>query len=94
MARSQKKGYYVSPELTQKLQKSKDAGTFYKSIPIKTYSRRSTITGDFVGGVFLVHNGKTFIAVNVTEEMIGHKLGEFSLTRRFTKHPDKKVAKK
>ena len=90
MARSQKKGYYVSPDLNKKLQKTKETGTFYKSIPIKTYSRRSTITGDFVGGVFLVHNGKTFVAVNVTEEMIGHKLGEFAPTRNFRGHSGSK----
>lgn len=94
MARSQKKAYYVDPSLMSTFEKKKADGSFFKRIPIKTYSRRSTIIGDFVGGIFLVHNGKTFVSVSVVEEMIGHKFGEFALTRRFTKHPDKKSAKK
>jgi small subunit ribosomal protein S19 len=83
MGRSIKKGPFVDFHLQGKIQKAKDAKS--KS-PIKTWSRRSMITPDFVGLTFNVHNGKIFNPVFVTENMVGHRLGEFSLTRTFKKH--------
>jgi small subunit ribosomal protein S19 len=83
MGRSIKKGPYVEPSLHDKIVKAKAANT---KTPIKTWSRRSTITPDFIGLTFNVHNGKQFLPVFVTENMVGHKLGEFSLTRTFKKH--------
>jgi small subunit ribosomal protein S19 len=83
MARSLKKGPFVEWKLLDKIDRLNDSGT---KKPIKTWSRRSTITPDFVGHTFNVHNGKTFIPVFVTENMVGHKLGEFSPTRIFKKH--------
>src|ERR1700740_3061854 len=83
MGRSIKKGPFIDGHLLEKMQKAKD--TKSKS-PIKTWSRRSMITPDFVGLTFNVHNGKIFQPVFVTENMVGHKLGEFSLTRTFKKH--------
>jgi small subunit ribosomal protein S19 len=83
MGRSIKKGPFVEQHLLDKIQKSKD--TKSKS-PIKTWSRRSMITPEFVGVTFAVHNGKVFNPVFVTENMVGHRLGEFSLTRTFKKH--------
>lgn len=83
MARSLKKGPFVEWKLLDKIDRMNDSGT---KKPIKTWSRRSTITPDFVGHTFNVHNGKTFIPVFVTENMVGHKLGEFSPTRIFKKH--------
>ena len=85
MSRSLKKGPYTDPKLLKKLSKL-PAGS--KSI-IKTWSRRSIISPEMIGYVFGVHNGKDFIPVLVTEEMVGHKLGEFSLTRKFVKHGGK-----
>ena len=82
MGRSLKKGPFVDLHLIEKIDKM-NAGT---KKPIKTWSRRSTITPDFVGHTFLVHNGKIFNSVFVTENMVGHKLGEFSPTRIFKKH--------
>jgi small subunit ribosomal protein S19 len=73
----------VEWKLLDKIDRINEAGT---KKPIKTWSRRSTITPDFVGHTFNVHNGKTFIPVFVTENMVGHKLGEFSPTRIFKKH--------
>ena len=88
MARSLKKGPYVSERLLAKVQKLNESG---KKEVIKTWSRRSTIFPDFVGHTFAVHNGKEFIPVYVTEDMVGHKLGEFALTRKFGGHgADKK----
>ena len=88
MARSLKKGPYVSKELLAKVQKLNESG---KKEVIKTWSRRSTIYPDFIGHTFAVHNGKEFIPVSVTEDMVGHKLGEFSMTRKFGGHgADKK----
>ena len=85
MPRSLKKGPYVEERLLKKLSKAKpNSGTV-----IKTWSRRSTITPEMVGYIFGVHNGKDFISVSVTEEMVGHKLGEFSPTRKFTRHGGK-----
>jgi small subunit ribosomal protein S19 len=83
MGRSLKKGPFVDLYLLDKVEKAKTAKS---KLPIKTWSRRSTITPDFVGLTFNVHNGRAFIPVFVTENMVGHKLGEFSITRTFKKH--------
>ncbi|MEM6821764.1 MAG: 30S ribosomal protein S19 [Verrucomicrobiota bacterium] len=83
MARSLKKGPFVDYHLQEKIDKMKEEG---KSKPIKTWSRRSMITPEFVGLTFMVHNGKTFNSVFVTENMVGHRLGEFSPTRIFKRH--------
>ena len=83
MARSSKKLYFVDPGLMNRVQAAQSTDD---RSPIKTWSRRSTITPDFVGLNFLVHNGKSFLPVYVTENMVGHKLGEFSPTRNFKSH--------
>ncbi len=83
MGRSLKKGPFVDVKLLEKIDKLNDVGV---KKPIKTWSRRSLVTPDFVGHTFLVHNGKIFASVFVTENMVGHKLGEFSPTRVFKKH--------
>ena len=83
MGRSIKKGPYVAPHLMKKVKAAK-AST--KKEVIKTWSRRSTIFPEFVGLTFAVHNGKDFIPVYVTEDLVGRKLGEFALTRKFTGH--------
>ena len=83
MGRSIKKGPFVEPSLMEKIVKL-NATNIKK--PIKTWSRRSMITPDFVGHTFNVHNGKQFVPVFVTENMVGHRLGEFALTRTFKKH--------
>jgi small subunit ribosomal protein S19 len=83
MARSLKKGPFIDGHLLTKVEKAQAAKS---KTPIKTWSRRSTITPEFVGQTFLVHNGKIFNSVFVTENMVGHKLGEFSPTRVFKKH--------
>jgi small subunit ribosomal protein S19 len=83
MGRSLKKGPFVDMKLLEKIDKLNDANT---KKPIKTWARRSTVTPDFVGHTFNIHNGKTFIPVFVTENMVGHKLGEFAPTRIFKKH--------
>ncbi len=88
MGRSIKKGPYVDHKLEKKVEKMND-GT--KRTVIKTWSRRSTITPDFVGHTFAVHNGNKFIPVYVTEFMVGHKLGEFAPTRNFKGHANKKM---
>lgn len=88
MARSLKKGPYVFDRLLDKVKKLNETE---KKEVIKTWSRRSTIYPDFIGHTFAVHNGKEFIPVYVTEDMVGHKLGEFALTRKFGGHgADKK----
>lgn len=84
MARSIKKGFFVDYHLIEKIEKANNAGGAKK--PIQTWSRRSTITPEFVGFTFNVHNGKQFTAVYVTENMVGHKLGEFAPTRVFRSH--------
>ena len=89
MARSIKKGPFIDEHLAKKVQ-AEAAGS--KRI-IKTWSRRSTITPDFVGLTLAVHNGRKFIPVFVTENMVGHKLGEFSPTRIFRGHPGTKAEK-
>ncbi len=87
MARSLKKGPYVFDRLLKKVQKLNENG---KKEVVKTYSRRSTIFPDFVGHTIAVHNGKEFIPVYITEDMVGHKLGEFALTRKFGGHAGQK----
>ncbi|HJM38963.1 MAG: 30S ribosomal protein S19 [Planctomycetota bacterium] len=86
MARSIKKGPWIEPRLHRKVVKADAAGD---RKPIKTWARASTILPDYVGRTFMVHNGKTFWKVFVTEDMVGHRLGEFSPTRTFRGH-DKK----
>lgn len=83
MTRSSRKGPYLDPKLQKKMKKV-PAGE-----PIKTWARNSEISPEMVGFTFAVHNGKTFISVKVTEEMIGHRLGEFSPTRKFVRHGGK-----
>jgi len=89
MSRSLKKGPYVEAKLEQKVMAIVE-GKGKKGV-IKTWSRRSTITPDFVGQTFAVHNGNKFIPVYVTEFMVGHKLGEFAPTRNFRGHSSKKM---
>ena len=83
MGRSVKKGQYLDTRLLKKVQVMEGAG---KKSVIKTWSRRSTITPDLIGFTFAVHNGNKFIPVYVTENMVGHKLGEFAPTRTFKGH--------
>ena len=90
MARSIKKGPYVEAGLARKLNKAVETGD--KKI-IKTWSRRSTITPEMVGYTFAVHNGRKFMPVFVTENMVGHKFGEFSPTRTFHGHSGDRKAK-
>ncbi len=83
MSRSTRKGAFIDEKLLKKvqlMQKSRDRK------PIKTWSRRSTVTPEFVGLTMMIHNGKSFIPAFITENMVGHKLGEFALTRTFRKH--------
>ena len=86
MARSSKKGPYVDPKLLQKVEILDQGG---QKKPIKTWARNSDIPPEFVGHTFAVHNGNQFIPVFVTENMVGHKLGEFSPTRKFRGHGGK-----
>lgn len=85
MSRSSKKGPYVDPKLLKKISKLKPGD---KTV-IKTWSRGSEIAPEMVGYVFGVHNGKNFVEVLIQEEMVGHRLGEFALTRKFVKHGGK-----
>ena len=87
MARSLKKGPFADESLMKKVKALNESG---KKEVIKTWSRRSTIFPDFIGHTFAVHNGKEFIPVYVTEDMVGHKLGEFALTRKFGGHAGQK----
>ena len=87
MARSLKKGPFVDKHLMAKVKKVSENG---KKEVIKTWSRRSTIYPEFIGLTFAVHNGKEFIPVYVTEDMVGHKLGEFALTRKCGGHGENK----
>ena len=87
MGRSIKKGPYVDHNLQEKVDKMNEGS---KKSVVKTWSRRSTITPDFVGHTFAVHNGNKFIPVYVTEYMVGHKLGEFAPTRNFKGHSGSK----
>lgn len=83
MARSSKKGPFIDESLLKRVKAAKNSG---KREAIKTWSRRSMVTPDFVGLTFAVHNGKKFVSVYVTENMVGHLLGEFSPTRTFRLH--------
>ena len=83
MGRSLKKGPFVDPKLFAKVQRQRESGS---REPIKTWARACTIVPEFVGFTFLVHNGKNHVKVYVTEEMVGHKLGEFAPTRQFRGH--------
>ena len=87
MARSLKKGPFVDHHLAKKVEKQNAEDS---KKPIKTWSRRSMVTPDMVGHTFEVHNGRKFITVFVSENMVGHKLGEFSPTRQFKGHPVKR----
>ena len=91
MSRSVWKGPFVDPSLLKKVEKLK---TQSRPTPIKTWSRKSTIIPEFIGVSFLIYNGRKFIPIKVSEEMVGHKLGEFSPTRTFNGHTpaDKKAA--
>jgi small subunit ribosomal protein S19 len=88
MSRSLKKGPFVDAKVLQKVLRQSQMGV---KDPVKTWSRRSTIVPEFVGFTFMVHNGKVFNRVFVTEEMVGHKLGEFSVTRTFRGHSERKT---
>ena len=91
MSRSVWKGPFVDPSLIKKVEKQKKTMNVK---PIKTWSRKSTIIPDFVGVSFLIHNGKKFILITISEDMVGRKLGEFSPTRQFSSHtPADKKAK-
>lgn len=90
MARSIKKGPYIEDSLLEKVRRSQVSGD--KSV-IKTWSRRSTVTPELIGFTFAVHNGKKFIPVFVTENMVGHKLGEFAPTRIFYSHSGDRKSK-
>jgi len=87
MARSVKKGPFVDEKLLKKVEKMEQSGI---KRPIKTWSRRSMVVPQFIGHTFAVHNGKDHLTVFVTENMVGHKLGEFSPTRTFRGHPGTK----
>lgn len=87
MARSLKKGFFVDHHLMKKVEKTNQEGS---KKPIKTWSRRSMIIPDMVGHTFEVHNGHKFLTVFVSENMVGHRLGEFAPTRMFKGHPVKK----
>ena len=91
MARAVGKGPFVEERLIKKVEKQKNETN---KKPIKTWSRKSTIIPEFIGTSFLIHNGKKFIPIKISEEMVGHKLGEFSPTRQFSGHTpaDKKAA--
>ncbi len=93
MARSIKKGFYVEKSLLEKVEKMNASG---RKQPIKTWSRRSMILPDFVGHTFAIHNGRQHVPIFITENMVGHRLGEFAPTRTFKQHgvhTDKAVAK-
>ena len=87
MSRSLKKGPYVDEKLYRKVEKLEAAG---QKKPIKTWARACTVVPEFIGHTFQVHNGRTFVDVFITEDMVGHKLGEFSNTRTFRGHTNKK----
>ncbi len=84
MARSLKKGFYVNEKLLKKVQEMKDSGD--KKV-LRVWDRASQILPDMIGFTFAVHNGRDFVSVYVTEDMIGHRLGEFAFTRTFRGHP-------
>jgi small subunit ribosomal protein S19 len=88
MGRSLKKGPYVDAKLAIKVERQKTSGT---REPITTWARECTVVPDFVGHTFMVHNGKAHLKVFITEDMVGHRLGEFSPTRTFRGHSTRKV---
>lgn len=90
MGRSLKKGPYVEDKLVEKVNKAISSGS---KLPIKTWSRRSTVLPQFVGYTIAVHNGKTHIPVYITENMVGYKLGDYAATRTFRKHGGVKAKK-
>ena len=90
MARSVKKGPFIDQHLEDKVEAANKSGD--KKM-IRTWSRRSTVTPDFVGHTFMVHNGRHHIKVFITEDMVGHKLGEFAPTRQFRGHTNKKESR-
>lgn len=91
MSRSLKKGPFIDAKLMTKIEKAKKEGN---RKPIKTWARSSSLTPDMVGVTLSIHNGRAFVDVVVTESMVGHKVGEFALTRKFTGHSKKgKIAK-
>ena len=85
MSRSSKKGPFVDPNIVKKISKARPE----EGVVIKTWSRASEIAPEMVGYTFAVHNGRTFTEVKITEEMVGHRLGEFSATRKFLRHGGK-----
>ena len=87
MGRSIKKGPFIDAKLAKKVAALESGG---KRAPITTWARRSTIPPEFIGHVFMVHNGKKHVRVSITEDMVGHKLGEFAATRNFRGHTNKK----
>ena len=87
MARSLKKGYFIDDHLVEKIDRMNEGGA--KRV-VKTWSRRSTITPDMVGHTIAVHNGSKFIPVYISENMVGHKLGEFAMTRTYRGHTGRK----
>jgi small subunit ribosomal protein S19 len=91
MSRSTKKGPFIAEHLMKKVNAENQKGT---KNPIKTWSRASTIPPDFIGHTFLVHNGRQHVKVVITEDMVGHKLGEFAATRIFRGHTNKKESSK
>lgn len=92
MGRSIKKGPYIQPSLLKQIERARGASK--AGGVIRTYSRRSTVTPDMVTLTFAVHNGRAFVPVYVTEDMVGHKFGEFAMTRTFRTHSgDKKAVK-
>lgn len=90
MARSSKKGPYVDEVLFQKVMRNRQSGS---NAPIKVWARACTIVPEFIGQNFAIHNGRTFENLYVTEDMVGHKLGEFAPTRRFRSHTAREVKK-
>jgi len=91
VGRSIKKGPYIDPKLANKVEQQNAAGS---KNPIKTWARSSMISPDFIGHTFMVHDGRRHQKVYVTEDMVGHKLGEFSQTRQFRGHTNKKEARR
>jgi small subunit ribosomal protein S19 len=91
VGRSLKKGPYVDPKLLRKIRMMNETG---KKAPIKTWSRRSTITPEFVGHIVNVHNGHKFIPIYITQDMVGHKLGEFAPTRTYRGHKEVRKAQR
>jgi small subunit ribosomal protein S19 len=91
MARSVKKGPFVDAHLLKKVETAQASND---KRPVKTWSRRSTVLPEFIGSTIAVHNGRQHVPVYITENMVGHKLGEFSLTRTFKGHAADKKAKK